>query len=533
MQHDSPSDGTPGRRISRRELLAGAIALGAGAMLARSWLTRDDGDASQGSDTPGVGVEGIRTVAQENALAGDPNWLIERPALAGEIAGYAGQVSVQRGETLDVYVSTAASGAVYEADVYRMGWYGGAGARRVRWMRDLKGASQGRWTPAAGIEDCATCAVDPDTLLVEANWQRSFGIEIEDDWISGVYLIKLRETATDTASYVIFVVRDDASPAPTIVQLSTNTWQAYNVWGDASTYGSFRADREYVAKTRRAYRVSYDRPYDPTIQGSRNYGAGEFLTWEYNFIRWAEANGLPMTYTTNVDVSQHGDLVQRHKLFVSLGHDEYWTREQRDAVDRARDAGVNIAFFSGNEAYWQSRLERATSTSVGARVLTVYKDPALDPVARDDPRASTSLFAEAPVSRPQSMLSGLAYGSNTTPAYQPWRPANLDHWVFADTGIVEGDVYEGIVGYEYDHLPVPEERPVGLEIVGRSPVNGFLGDDTAITSVYEAASGATVFAAGTIAWSWGLDDWGHEDIGRFADDRLRRMTRRIIDRLSQ
>ena len=522
MQHD-PS---PARRISRRELLAGAVALGAGAMLARSWLTRDGGSA----DT-GVGVKGLRTIAEENALPGDPNWEITRPALAGEIAGYTAQVSVQRGDVLDVHISTAVDGAAYEADVYRMGWYGGAGARRVRWIRDLKGEAQGRWNAAAGLQDCASCAIEPDTLLLEANWKRSLRIEIEDHWISGVYLIKLRETASDTAAYVIFVVRDDASKAPTLVQLSTNTWQAYNVWGDASTYGSFGADREYIAKKRRAYRVSYDRPYDPSLQGSRNYGAGEFLTWEYNFIRWAEANGLPMTYTTNVDVSLRGDLVQQHKLFVSLGHDEYWTREQRDAIDRARDAGVNLAFFGGNEAYWQSRLE-ASSARVPARVLTVYKDPTLDPVARDDPRASTSLFAEAPVSRPQSMLTGLAYGSNATPAYQEWRPANTDHWVFDETGIEEGDTFDGIVGYEYDHMAIPEERPVGLEVVGSSPVDGFIGPDTSISAVYEAASGAIVFNAGTVARSWGLDDWGHDDIGRFADDRLRRMTRGIIERLS-
>jgi hypothetical protein len=381
------------------------------------------------------------------------------------------------------------------------------------------------------VQDCDACEVDPGTLMVEANWKRSLRIEIDDDWVSGVYLVRLRETETDTAAYAIFVVRDDRSPAPTLVQLSTNTWQAYNAWGDASTYGSFGADRMYVAKSRRAYRVSYDRPYDVRLQGSRNYGAGEFLAWEYNFIRWAESQGLPMTYTTNVDVSERGELLQRHKLFVSLGHDEYWTRQQRDAVEFARDAGVNIAFFGGNEAYWQSRLE-ASANGVPARVLTVYKDAALDPEARDDPRAATSLFAEAPVSRPQSTLSGVAYGSNTTPAYQAWHPANTDHWIFDGSGIDEGDRFEGIVGYEYDAMAVPDARPVGLQVVGRSPVEGFIGSDTSISALYEAASGATIFAAGTVGWSWGLDDWGHADEGAFADDRLRRVTRNIIDRLS-
>ncbi len=499
------------------------MALGAGAFAWR-WC-------GGSGDAPDVDVRGIRTIAAENALPGTADWAIERPALLGEIAGYCGQVSVQRGESADLYVSTAKEDGPYEADVFRMGWYGGAGARLVRQIRDVRGENQGRWTPERGTEDCRSCQVDPDTLLLESNWKRSLRIEIADDWVSGVYLVRLRETESSTAAYAIFIVRDDDSPAPTIVQCSTNTWQAYNGWGDASLYGSFGADRNYVGKTRRAYRVSYDRPYDVTLQGGRNYGAGEFLTWEYNFIRWAESQGFPMTYTTNVDVSLRGDLLQRYKLFVSIGHDEYWTREQRDAVEFARDAGVNLAFFSGNEAYWQSRLEPSTKR-VPSRVLTVYKDAALDPEARGDPRAATSLFAEAPVSRPQSTLSGLTYGSNTTPAYQAWHPVNTDHWIFKDSAIVEGDRFEGIVGYEYDAMAVPDARPVGLEVVGASPVEGFIGADTSISALYEAASGATIFAAGTIAWSWGLDDWGHASEGAFADDRLRRVTRNVVDRLS-
>src|SRR6185295_14970883 len=96
------------------------------------------------------------------------------------------------------------------------------------------------------------------------------------------------------------------------------------------------------------------------------------------------------------------DELNKLKLFVSLGHDEYWTKQQRDAVEAARDGGVNVAFFGGNEAYWQGRLE-PSSTGVKARVLTVYKDATLDPAARTNPKEATVLFADAPVSRPQSM----------------------------------------------------------------------------------------------------------------------------------
>jgi hypothetical protein len=475
---------------------------------------------------------GARRIAEENAKPGTPGWEIDRPALDGQIQAYTGQVSVQPGEAVDLYVSTADDNAAYDVDLYRMGWYGGAGARLMRSVRDIPGDDQGHWTPARGIERCKTCTFDPTTMLLEANWKRSLRIEIGTDWVSGYYLARLHELKTDTATYAIFVVRDDTSDSSILVQASTNTWQAYNTWGDASLYGSFGADRTYVSKTRRAYRVSYDRPYDATLRGGTSYGAGEFFAWEYDFVRWAEAEGYDMTYTTNVDVSERGETVRGHRLFISLGHDEYWTKAERDAVEAARDAGVNIAFFGGNEAYWQARLDASTAGEPG-RILTEYKDTALDPMARSDPTDATFEFAASPINRPESMLSGLAYGSNTTPDYQTWRPVSIDSWIFAGSGIKEGDAFPGIVGYEYDHMPPPDQRPSGLVALARSPVQGFLGDDTACSSMYVAPSGAVVFDAGTVAWAWGLDDFGHDERGRYADERLRKVTGNIMDRLSR
>jgi hypothetical protein len=535
----TPEDGASARQIAIRRVfenrarVAGIVIIVAlvaiiAALVVRADSARAPGDVAA-TPTPG---RGVRTIAEENALPGSPDWRITRPALVGEIAGYAGQVSVQRGEPLDVYVSTSQQGAKYEADVYRMGWYGGAGARVVRSIRNVDGENQGRWDPLRGVQDCKSCKLDPATLLLEANWKRSLQIKVDKDWVSGYYLVRLHELKTDTAAYVVFIVRDDGSPAPILVQASTNTWQAYNTWGDASLYGSFGADRKYIAKTRRAYRVSYDRPYDMTMRDEKNYGAGDFFSWEYNFVRWSESRGYDMTYTTNVDVSLRGDELKQHRMFISLGHDEYWTKQERDAIEAARDAGVNVAFFAGNEGYWQGRIEDSTA-GVKARVLTVYKDATLDPQARTNPKETTILFKDPPVSRPQSLLSGLAYGSNTTPDYQPWRPASTESWIFADTGIVSGQSFPGIVGYEYDHMAVPSERPPGLTFVGSSSVNGFLGSDTAVSSLYQAPSGATVFDAGTVAWAWGLDDFGHEKRGAFADDRLRHVTANIIDRLSR
>jgi hypothetical protein len=520
------------RSISRRRFLAASAGI-AGAVALRCRGSGDGPRASETSRAANTPAGKRRSIAEENALPGDEAWRItDHPALAGEIAAYCSRTSVAPGETLDVFVSASAANARADAEIYRMGWYGGAGGRNLRSLRNIEVERQGWWTAAAGLRDCGSCRLESATLLTECNWRRTFQLKIPFDWVSGYYLIRLHERSSDTHTYAIFVVRDDDSPAPIAVQASTNTWQAYNIWGDASLYGSFGADRQYVGKTRRAYRVSYDRPYDPMINNKPGYGAGEFFRWEYNFVRWAERQGYDMTYLTNVDVHLRGDRLLRRRLFVSVGHDEYWTKQQRDAVEGARDAGVNIAFLSGNEAYWQSRLD-PSAAGASSRVLTCYKDASLDPLARERPTETTVLFADPPVNRPQSMLSGLGYGSNTQPDYIAWRPVSTDEWIFAGTGIKPGDAFPGIVGYEYDHMAPADQRPDGLVVVGRSPVNGFLGEDTSISAYYTAPSGATVFAAGTIAWAWGLDDFGHEDTGAFADRRLQRLTANIIERLSQ
>ena len=50
-------------------------------------------------------------------------------------------------------------------------------------------------------------------------------------------------------------------------------------------------------------------------------------------------------------------------MFLSVGHDEYWSGGQRANVEAARDAGVHLAFFSGNEIFWKTRWENSIDGS--------------------------------------------------------------------------------------------------------------------------------------------------------------------------
>jgi hypothetical protein len=485
--------------------------------------------ASPGSPVATTEPAAASAIAAENQQPGATDWQISDPALGGEIAGYAGATSYDRGETVDLHVSTRADGERYSIALYRMGWYGGAGARLMKTMDSLTGRPQGYWTPAEGLRACPSCQFDRAAGLLDARWETSYRLKLDRSWPSGVYMARLQD-AEGKQAFVPIIVRDDGRRADLLVQLSTNTWQAYNAWGDHSLYGSFDEARNWVGKQGRAYKVSYNRPYDPTENDVTEYGAGEFFRFEYNFVRWAEAQGYEMTYATDVDVHARNDALAHRHGFVSLGHDEYWSWQQRDQVERSRDAGVGLAFFGGNDVYWQVRFE-PDADGAKDRTLVCYKDAALDPMATKDPKRTTVLWAADPVDRPQGTLTGTTYGSNATPPEQSWVVADAGSWVFNGSGLAQGDEVPGILGYEYDKPADESQRPPGLDVVALSPVEGFNGAEQSASTVYTGPAGAPVFNAGTIQWSWALDDFGHEEIGRFADRRLQIVTTNVLNAL--
>ena len=110
----------------------------------------------------------------------------------------------------------------------------------------------------------------------------------------------------------MFVVRDDARVSDLLFQSSVSTMQAYNGWGGKSLY-------PFNSSGPQAARVSFDRPYGA--------GAGftEFQRWEYPTIRFLEREGYDVTYCTDVDTHAQPDMLVKHRAFLSVGHDEYWS----------------------------------------------------------------------------------------------------------------------------------------------------------------------------------------------------------------
>src|SRR2546421_5796584 len=263
-------------------------------------------------------------IERENARSGTTNWQISpNKAASTEIQSYAGATSVLPGQRLAFYVSTQKDGTPYAVNIYRLGWYGGDGGREMVSQVGLVGHAQGYYNSVTRtLVDCSACKVDTRTGLVEADWQPSYVLAVPPDWVTGIYLAKFSD-AFGKQTYVPFDVRGNPS-SRYIVVTSDTTYAAYNDWGGYSLY---KYDSHPAKIAGRAVKISFDRPY---IQ---DYGSGYVLSFKVNAIRWLERQGYDLSYMSSVDLHEDPSEVLHHRAYLSLGHDEYWTKEMRDGVD--------------------------------------------------------------------------------------------------------------------------------------------------------------------------------------------------------
>ena len=470
----------------------------------------------------------------ENLLAGAPasEWEVSGAGDAS-IQGFATDVSVNRGSTVQFKIDTDASS--YRIDIYRLGYYGGMGARKVATI-----------SPSAALPQAQpNCLSNANTGLVDCgNWSVSASWSVPATAVSGLYLARPVRTDTGGASHIPFVVRDDAGASDLLFQTSDTTWQAYNRYGGNSLY----VGSSGVAPDR-AVKVSYNRPFT-----TREYAPEDWIfNAEYPMIRWLEANGYDVSYFTGIDADRRGAEILEHKVFLSVGHDEYWSGKQRANVEAARAANppVHLAFFSGNEVYWKTRWEPSIDGSGTAfRTLVSYKethanakiDPAVDSVTGTpiwtgtwrDPR-----FSPPGDARPENSLTGTFFRVNSGTSGIAVPSALGKHRFWRNTSIATMpagttvNLPDGTLGYEWDEAPTVAAPP-GLMRLSRRTVAGVetlldfgntsgVGTATHSLTLYRHESGALVFGAGTVQWSWGLDG-DHDRGGDVTDTRMRQAT---------
>lgn len=439
-------------------------------------------------------------IHRENQMPGDTSWSLTNAADAHQVEGYGKRITLAPGATLEVAVTVEKPKEV-SWTLYRFGWYGGAGARKVAAGGPLAVAPQ----PA--------CPRDPTTSRVECSWATAFSVKLPDDALAGVWLVKL--VSDDGFDWHVPLVVVDHRPADLLLNVDVTSWQAYNDYGGESFY----TDASGTMPHGKAWEVSFDRPF------REGHGAGRFREWEFHLLRFVEALGYDVTYTTSFDLADDPMHAQMVHAFVSVANDEYWLPAARDAVENARDAGVSLAWFGGDQVYWRIR-RQPSSSGVADRVIACYKaDQDKDPVVAQMGSAyTTARFRDDPNPRPENALLGVMYNSwMLTP--QPLVVADASSWVFAGTGLQRGDVIPSLVAFETDGRFANGLEPANLQLLGDSPfIDAEMVPERASMVTYTHASGAQVIGAATIGWPTGLGARG------YADDRVATMTRNVLDR---
>jgi hypothetical protein len=516
------------------------------------------------------------TIIAENCKPGNPSteWDING---SGDptIQGFSTDISYNVGETAQFKIQT--DSARYRVDIYRTGWYNGLGARLVATVRPTATLPQRQ--PECAI-DWSVRQYDCGTWGVSASWA------IPADAMSGVYLARLvREDAEagwrmdgstapgerpaspgphaygalglgrlrnplkePRASHIVFVVRDDSSKADVVMQTSDPSWVAYNQFGLGSTYNGFTETGDGAGRPLRANKASINRPL---LNRERN-SVNQYLNAEYALTRWLERNGYDTTYFAGVDTDRRGHLLKNHKLFISSGHDEYWSAGQRKNTEAARDAGVSLAFMSGNEVFWKIRYEDSIDGSkTPHRTVVVYKETHSNqdelgrtiPTTKIDPMKDVwtgtwrdSSPANPEGAQPENALTGTIFTVNANrmdPLIIPAKYASLRVWRNTEVAklkpgeqVVTGN---GMLGHEWDEDVDNGFRPAGLIRLSETKINGVQypmdhgsvydqGTATHHLVLYRVKSGALVFGTGAVQYTWGLDNFHDNPTSRGANN---------------
>lgn len=466
-------------------------------------------------------------IVEENRKPGALDWQLTRVRYdkggfrSPWIEGYCSKQSVKAGDELEIMVSTNPA-KPFQLEIFRMGYYGGRGARLLKTIGPLPGQTQP--TPEPGEKN-----------IIECRWEPSTRLTIPEDWVSGVYLGRLttipdREDEPYWQSYVVFIVRDDR-PAEILFQCSDNTWQAYNRWPDNySLYTHPDGNQGPWAD------VSFDRPYGREAQFTSvvndplTFGSGEFLPFEFPMAYWLEQHGYDVTYCSNSDMLTP-DRGLKCKVFVSIGHDEYWDIRQHDSVAKLRDEGVNLLFLSGNTCCWVSPFRESHD---GRPNRIIFRG---GPYGAEHDHAITRETTNGPFPERGPDEGYLMGARNVRPVNGggDWIVTKPDHWIFEGTGVQKGDKVPGLIGWEYhgDPPPIP-----GLEVVGAG--TAWVGGERPqqwTATIYPGPKGNYVFNASTIFWAQGLSSppghtlpWSHFSRPHGPDERVQRITRNLLER---
>ncbi len=501
------------------------------------------------------------------------------------VTGYCWPQSVTGGDAVGMHLSSA-GGRPVAVEVARVG------AERTVVFADDAVPADSHPTPT-------------DAHRNGCDWPAAVVLDVDPAWRSGYYevVLEIDVDGKRRRSHAFFVVRPPtgAPTASILLALATNTWHAYNDFGGRNLYtGGTHVSLQrpmspgYLFKPPGlGRRVTTTAPPDPQMAAHVGYlalnhlspyaGSAGWPDWELPFLQWAEGHGYAIDVVTNADLEDHPDVLLGggRSLFLSVGHDEYWSSAMRDTVEAFIGQGGHAAFFSGNTAFWQVRLEDATPEGPAATMVG-YKgffkqDPVFD---TDRVHELTSMWSDHLIERPENHMTGVSFarggyhriGKRATAGAGGYTIHRPDHWLFEGTGLGYGDLLGAgatTVGYECDGcdftyrdgLPYPtgvDGTPASFEILGTAPAAHFTrttatrppapsepsevefiaarlfggsrsAEDVERISYGHAVLGTYTSSAGGVVVTSGSTDWAHGLAGR--DPQVEQITRTVLDRL--
>jgi hypothetical protein len=430
-------------------------------------------------------------------------------------------------------------------------------------------------------------------------------IDFGETWRSGYYevVLTVEIDGKERRNHAFFVVRPpaDRPTASALLALSTNTWNAYNDFGGPNLYtGGTQVSYQRPMAAGYLYkppglgrRVTSVAPPDPQMSAHVGYlqlnhlspyaGSAGWPDWELPFIAWCEREGYAIDVVTNADLEDHPELLADggYPLFLSVGHDEYWSGPMRDTVETHIARGGHAAFLSGNTSFWQVRHEDRTPEGPAATMIGYKGQFKRDPVFDTDRQSElTSIWSDHLIGRPENHMTGVSFarggyhriGKRVTQGAGGYTIHRAGHWLFDGAGLDYGDVLGSdavLVGYECDGcdftyrdgLPYPtgsDGTPLDFEILGTAPaahftrttaarppaphepseiefISGRLFGERSEANVERIAAGHAVLgtytspAGGTVITS-GSTDWAHGLANR--DPQVEQITRNLLDRLA-
>jgi len=309
------------------------------------------------------------------------------------------------------------------------------------------------WTPqivasVSGIEGTYLPYPEPEEQGWRGpDWPVSYTWVVPETWPTSSYYARL-VTEDETARCHPLIIRHPVPGSQSRVAfvMNYNNRNAYNEWGGKSLYAS-----NIAGDPHKAVHVSFQRPFE------KMSGLGTCYWRQHTVYSTLEEYGFAPEYITEWDIYRNPNITRAYDVLVFTGHHEYISRRTYDALQGHHDRGGHLAFFSGNDIYWQIRLEADGHT------LVCYKSYAFaeDPMYGVNDELVTTCWYGPFLNRPAEKLQGVRFVGPCL----GFEPEDMlvqmsSHWMFEGTDLVDGEpLGELLAASETDYI-WPKSPPI-------------------------------------------------------------------------